>query len=219
MARNDKTRFHKTIFFVKLKIRPSGAVTLFCPHPERRKPYLCPGTIKRNRDMATQIYDPPRGLTEQARLFAEDALRQFQTNFATQHIFPYAPYSEYYKRNEYYKKHGGWYSTGEGLKSFRYHVTGDDMNTEIHFFHNAYLLYAELGVGRGNPWSKVVHDRKAHYNTRYSRWLYREGMTHRPAISMELRHLQHRMQNYAEDYLGRNCSVEMLNVFREKPTP
>lgn len=169
--------------------------------------------------MATQIYDPPRGLSGQARLFAEDALRQFRTNFATQHIFPYAPYSEYYKRNEYNKKHGGWYSTGEGVKSFRYQVSGDDMNTEIHFFHNAYLLYAELGVGRGNPWSKVVHDRKANYNTRYTRWIYREGMTHRPAISMELRHLQHRMQNYAEDYLGKECSVEFLNIFREIQKP
>ena len=59
--------------------------------------------------------------------------------------------------------------------------------------------------------------RKANYARRYVRsWKrYGAGRSQRPAIMMELRHLQTRMQNYLVDFYGFQGETMLIKAFED----
>lgn len=165
--------------------------------------------------MATRIETPRRPVNVVLRTFARQSVQALERNFRTQHIWPTEIYPGFAKVNEERKKRGDWFATGSGVRSFTYEVMSSGVGNEtIRIEFNQYLRFVDMGVGAGRPWEKVEHDRKARYQRRYvSIWDSRDGDTHRPAIMMEMRHLQGRMQRYLEDYYGREVSVQLYRTF------
>lgn len=148
--------------------------------------------------------------------FMEQTLNQLEVNFITQRIWPY-PVSEAYKiRNEANRQQGLPHSTGEGIKSFRGSLIHADSsgNFSLVVSFNDYLRYVDLGVGAGRKSGSVVRDKKARYKSRYVRlWNPESGDTHRPAIMMELRHLQSRIQSHLADCYSKQGALYMVETF------
>ena len=107
---------------------------------------------------------------------AMQTVGQIRDNFYTQGIFPFGeawhgqtrPWTnangwfEENKRRE--GKPNAWHSTGEGVESFHWQVTGDLDNDNLpprsltfDFFYAEHLKFAEMGVGKGRPYSKSLH--------------------------------------------------------------
>lgn len=146
---------------------------------------------------------------------AMQTVGQIRDNFYTQGIFPFGeawhgqtrPWTnangwfEENKRRE--GKPNAWYSTGEGVESFHWQVTGDLDNDNLpprsltfDFFYAEHLKFAEMGVGKGRPYSSTKHTGNAKYTNRYTEWRPWEGLVQRPSIMMEFRHLSGRLQMY-----------------------
>ena len=165
--------------------------------------------------MATQIETSRRPINVVLRSFARQSVQSLERNFRTQHVWPTEIYPGFAAVNAARKARGDWFATGKGARSFTYEVMSSGSGNEtIRIEYNHYLRFVDMGVGQGRPFEKVEHDRKARYQRRYvSIWDSRDGDTHRPAIMMEMRHLQGRMQRYLEDYFGREVSVQIYRTF------
>lgn len=73
-----------------------------------------------------------------------------------------------------------------------------------------------MGVGAGTNYEDVESGKKARFQTRYvSKWDRKSGKSQRPAIMMELRHLQQRIANYLVDFYGYEGEVKLINTFEE----
>ena len=146
---------------------------------------------------------------------AMQTVGQIRDNFWTQGIYPFGEawhgrtrtwttangWFEENKRRE--GKPGAWFSTGGGVESFHWQVRGDLDNGEtpprditFDFFYAEHLKYAEMGVFKGEPYKATNHGRYANYRHRYTEWRPKEGLTQRPSIMIEFRHLQGRLERY-----------------------
>lgn len=178
--------------------------------------------------MATPIQNPIFPFNRIARLFFEQTMNQLEVNAMTQRIYPKEIYNGFYIVNEKRKqmakaaeargKKGPWYSTGQGVHSFggRIIEAGENGQVTMAFTFNEYLRFAEMGVGKGTSYEDVETSKKARYQSRYiSKWDRKAGRSHRPAIMMELRHLQRRIAEYLTDFYGEEGRVLLVNTFEE----
>ena len=151
-----------------------------------------------------------------ANLFKDQTLAQLQNNLMTQRIWPYEVYPGYHVDNERRRLEGGWYSTGEGSKSFDGEVisAGEDGIVTLAFRYNDYLQYVDIGVGAGRKAEDVDRAKKARFNRRYiGAWKPASGQSHRPAIAMEFRHLATRLENYVQDFYCKEAEFQILESF------
>ena len=151
-----------------------------------------------------------------ANLFKEQTLSQLEINMMTQRVFPYAPYSAYPEVNEYRRQHGGWYSKGEGIKSFEgtvYEANEKTGMVTMGFKFNDYMQYVDIGVGAGRKADDVERGRKVRFQNRYTTWNPSGGKSHRPAILPTLRHLATRLSDYTSDYLGTKAEYNIYETF------
>lgn len=153
------------------------------------------------------------------RLFFSQTMNQLRMNLVTQYIYPMEVYRGYTVINQKRKEMGQWYSTGEGAKSFdgEWDAYSDGM-VGMRFSFNEYLRFVDMGVGQGTRADDVDSSRSARYKTRYVRkWNRSQGKSQRPALMMELRHLQTRLDNYLSDFYGNRVGtflVQSLNTIR-----
>ena len=153
-----------------------------------------------------------------AALFFQQAINQLEVNTMTQCIYPKEVYNGYAVVNQKRKEMGQWYSTGEGAKSFAGRIieAGEGGKVTMAFHFNDYLRFVDMGVGQGTTYEDVESGKKARFQTRYvSKWDRKSGKSQRPAIMMELRHLQQRIANYLGDFYGYEGEVKLINTFEE----
>lgn len=154
---------------------------------------------------------PTRPVNEMLKIFAEQTKEDFVINMMVQRIWPYEVYPGYRQVNERRKREGGWYSTGEGVRSFDVWVENADpyhMTMVAQFME--YLRYVDIGVGFWGDASDIERSKKANHRIRYNKWPntarnygnMQTGKSSRPAFMMQLRHLQTRMRDYAVDFYG-----------------
>lgn len=151
-----------------------------------------------------------------AELFKDQTLAQIKNNLMTQRIWPYEVYPGYHIDNERRHMQGGWHSTGEGIKSFEGDVieAGEDGVVTLSFRYNDYLQYVDIGVGAGRKAEDVDRAKKAYYTRRYvGSWTPEKGKTHRPALAMEFRHLQSRLENYVQSFYSQTAEFKILETF------
>lgn len=164
--------------------------------------------------MAVQIEETRRPPNVVLRMFARQAVTSLQRNMQTQHVWPTEIYPGFKQVNEYRKQHGGWYATGNAAKSFQSEVGSTPGSEYIRIEFNHYLRFVDMGVGKGRPLESVERGKKARHTKRYvNMWYPSGGESHRPAIMMEARHVETRMQNYFEDFFGRELSVQVIRAF------
>ena len=165
---------------------------------------------KKLPDMAVQIHQPRRSVNVVLRRFAMDATNALRENMQTQHVWPTEIYPGFAQVNEYRKQHNSWFATGRAAKSFYSKVDATPGKETITIGFIDYLRFVDMGVGAGRKAEDIDRARNARYDKRYiRRWLVMNGdsKTMRPAIMMETRHVASRMQNYFEDYYGRELLV------------
>ena len=153
-----------------------------------------------------------------ADLFKEQTLQQLKINMMTQRIWPFEVYPGYRVRNERRRQEGGWYSTGEGIKSFEGSVVEADEETgmvTMSFRYNDYMQYVDIGVGAWGKADDIERNRKVRYRNRYANWVPSGGKTHRPAIQPELNHLLTRLEDYVSDFYGKRYEFKMLDTFQD----
>ena len=162
-----------------------------------------------------RIQNPLFPIHEVISDFHQQTLNQIEANFATQRIFPYEVYPNYREINEIRKKTGGWYSTGEGARSFEGSiVNANDANVTLEYRFNDYLRYVDVGVGGRTTANDVERGKNVRFRSRYiGRWNRSQGRSHRPAIMAEFRHQQRRIRDYLADFWGNEGEVELLNTF------
>ena len=165
--------------------------------------------------MAVQIEKPRRPINVVLRSFARQSLQQLQADFRTQRIYPYEIYPGFAKINEYRKQHGGWYATGQGVKSFQYEVMDSSIaGATIRIEFLDHLRFVDMGTAGGKKIETVQRSRKARHNKRYvAIWDSRDGDTHRPSIMREARHLQTRVSNFFQDMLAEEVQVQVYRTF------
>lgn len=171
--------------------------------------------------MGQPIKNPMFPFSRVATRFFQQTINQLEVNTMTQCIYPKEVYNGYAVVNQKRKEMGMWHSTGEGSKSFAGKIieAGENGKVTMAFKFNEYMRFAEMGVGMGTKYEDVQNTKKARFQTRYiSKWNRKEGKSHRPAIMMELRHLQQRIANYLVDFYGYEGRVKMINTF-EKCSP
>ena len=154
--------------------------------------------------MATIVGKPTRPVNEMLKIFAEQTKEDFVINFMTQRIWPYEVYPGY---KEVVRRRKGNNSdahpNGEGIKSFDVWVENDDpFHMTLIAQYNYYLKYVDIGVGQWGDAQDIERSKKADHANRYNKWNVGSRRTHRPAILMQLRHLQTRMRDYAADFYG-----------------
>ena len=152
--------------------------------------------------------------TRVLQMFRRQTWASLVRNTRTQHIWPQEIYPGFTSVNEYRRKHKKWYATGQGSRSFEVLlISSKDGNETIVIRFAEEMRFAEMGVGKGRPFTRVEHDANARFDQRYiSRWVTKRGSTHRPAIAMEARNLQERMKNYLRDFYGRYVEVEVYRT-------
>jgi len=165
--------------------------------------------------MAIQIDRPRRPMNVILRSMAREAMQQMQADFRTQHIYPYEIYPGFKRVNEQRKRNKSWHATGEGIKSFQYEVMDSSTgNISLRFEYLSHLDFANLGIVPGTKLEDVQRGRKARYNKRYvAIWDNRDGETHRPSIMREMRHTQHKLENYLQDFYGEEILTTVYKTF------
>lgn len=155
-----------------------------------------------------------------ANLFKQQTLDQLEINMATQHVWPYAVYSTYPEVNEYRRQHGGWYSTGEGVKSFEGVVYEADEKSGIvsmGFKFSDYLQFVDIGVGSGRKAENVDRSRKVRFKSRYTQWKPSQGKTHRPGIQPEILHTLTRLENFVQRYYDAKLDFQVVETIEGHP--
>lgn len=168
--------------------------------------------------MGKPIKNPMFPFSRVAARFFQQTINQLEVNTMTQCIYPKEVYNGYAVVNQKRKEMGMWHSTGEGVKSFAGKIieAGESGKVTMAFNFNEYMRFAEMGVGMGTKYEDVQNTKKARFQSRYiSKWNRKEGRSHRPAIMMELRHLQQRIANYLVDFYGYEGEVKLINTFEE----
>lgn len=165
--------------------------------------------------MAVKIQEGTRQKSVVLRMFARQAVKALKRNFRMQHVFPTEVYPGYTRVNKWRMDHGYWFSTGQGARSFEASVvSAEDGRETIKVLYNDYLRYVDMGVGQERPWEVVEHEKKARYDRRYiSYWQPHLGSSARPAIMMEMRHIEARMQRFLEDYYGEEVNTQVFRTF------
>ena len=153
------------------------------------------------------------------KTYMQQTTDDIQMNIKTQKIWPYEVYPGYAEINEQRKEKNQWYSTGEGAKSIRGRIisaTPDYVHVEFTMLQH--MRFADMGVGQGTSYEDVQTQKKANYRRRYIRkWnRFYEGMSHRPAIMMTIRHLGFRMEKYVENFYGKSHVSEVF-AFPQDP--
>lgn len=157
-------------------------------------------------------------LNEMSRLFFQQTLDQLEINTVTQVVYPMEVYRGYKVINEKRKEAGMWYSTGQGVHSFAGRIVADGSASTMTFAfsYNDYMRFVDMGVGQGTKYEDVENSKKARFRSRYiSNWDRKAGKSQRPAIMMELRHLQKRVGDYLRDFYGYEGEVALLSTFDE----
>lgn len=168
--------------------------------------------------MSTPIKNPVLPFPKIARLFFDQTITQLEVRTMTQRIYPKEVYNGYSIVNKKRKEMGMWYSTGEGVNSFAGKIiqAGRSGEVTMAFEFNDYMRFAEMGVGKGTSYEDVDTAKSARVGTRYiGKWDRKAGKSHRPAIMMELRHLQTRITNYLVDFYGYEGETMLLNTFSD----
>lgn len=168
--------------------------------------------------MGKPIKNPMFPFSRVARRFLQQTMNQLEVNTMTQFVYPKEVYNGYAVVNQKRKEMGMWYSTGEGVQSFSGQIlnTGEDGDVSMKFLYNDYLRFVEMGVGQGTKYEEVESGKKARFQSRYiSKWNRKAGKSQRPAIMMELRHLQTRIANYLADFYGYEGEVALVNSIEE----
>lgn len=166
--------------------------------------------------MAEPIKNPIFPFSRVAKRFFDQTINQLEVNTMTQRIYPKEIYRGFAVVNQKRKEMGQWYSTGEGAKSFAGRIieAGENGKVTMAFSFNEYMRFAEMGVGKGTSYEDVENTKKARFQTRYiSSWDRKSGKSQRPAIMMELRHLQSRIASYLVDFYGYEGETMLLNTF------
>jgi hypothetical protein len=156
---------------------------------------------------------PGMSLKKKISRFHQDTLDQLSINLTTQQVWPTEVYPGYRQVNEYRKRHGGWYSTGEGARSFQGKVVSADRidNISLHYSYNEYMRFAELGVGKGVSAEDVERSKNVNYKSRYiSSWDRSAGRSHRPSIRSEFNHLARRIELYLLDFYGYEITAHVV---------
>lgn len=164
----------------------------------------------------TSFVNPLEPLGRAASRFKDQTLMQLKANVLKQTVFPTEVYPGYSVINKAREATGSWFSTGEGAKSFDGRVVNSSGigNLVMEFQYMGYLDFAELGVGMGRPAESVQRSKKANYQRRYiNKWVTKQGKTHRPFLSMELRHLATRLNRYALDFYGYEAQFRLMDMF------
>lgn len=168
--------------------------------------------------MGQPIKNPMFPFSRVASRYFQQTINQLEVNTMTQCIYPKEVYNGYAVVNQKRKEMGGWYSTGEGAKSFAGKIieAGDYGKVTMAFEFNDYMRFVDMGVGQGTSYEDVDNARKARFQTRYiSKWDRKSGKSQRPAIMMELRHLQQRIAKYLVDFYGYEGEVKLINTFAD----
>lgn len=168
--------------------------------------------------MAKAIQSPAFDFQDTARWYLGDVLRQLKINTETQCIYPREIYSGFRAINAARGARGQWYATGEGVNSFQGRLANSTPEGWTYeFTYNDYMRFVDMGVGLGTKYNDVDSARKANYARRYIKsWKrYGAGRSQRPAIMMELRHLQARMQNYLVDFYGYQGEATIIKAFED----
>lgn len=168
--------------------------------------------------MGKPIKNPIFPFNRVAARFFQQTINQLEVNTMTQRIYPKEVYSGYAVVNQKRKEMGQSYSTGEGVKSFAGRIieAGEGGKVTMAFTFNDYMRFVDMGVGQGTKYEDVESHKKARFKSRYiSSWDRESGKSQRPAIMMELRHLQQRIANYLVDFYGYEGEVRLVNTFEE----
>lgn len=168
--------------------------------------------------MGQPITNPVWPFPRVASLYFQQTLTQLEINTMTQCIYPKEVYNGYSIVNQKRKEMGMWYSTGEGVHSFSGRIieAGQAGKVTMAFTFNDYMRFAEMGVGQGTSYEDVENTQRASFRRRYiSSWNRKLGRSQRPAIMMELRHLQDRIARYLSDFYGIEGQVQMIHTFEE----
>ena len=156
-----------------------------------------------------------------ANMFKEQTLNQLVSNMQTQRLFPYEVYPGYIEENEYRRQHGGWYSTGEGIKSFEGDVIEADEQTgmvTMSFRFNDYLQYTDIGVMQGVKADDVSRSKKINFKQRYvSKWDPRRGASHRSNIQPEMNHLLTRIERYVQQHYDAKLDFQIKETLVSQP--
>lgn len=134
----------------------------------------------------------------------EDALEQMKMNLSIQHL-PLNDTERLSKRKP----------TGAGWKSISIRDFGSETSREVGYIFTVdeTMRFAEMGVMRGLEAEDVKKSRKAKYNKRYvSRYNPITGDTHRPAMMMEIRHLQSRLGRFLSDFYGEQMEASIMEI-------
>lgn len=168
--------------------------------------------------MAKPIQNPAFDFPSTARWYLGDVLRQLKINTQTQCIYPKEIYSGFMAVNAARAARGQWHADGSGVNSFRGRIVSDTPeNWTYEFMYNEYMRFVDMGVGLGTKYNDVDSAQKANYARRYVKSWQRfgAGRSQRPAIMMELRHLQSRMQNYLVDFYGYQGETALIKAFED----
>lgn len=155
-----------------------------------------------------------------AKFFMQQALDQLEINMATQHVWPYAPYSTYPEVNEYRRQHNQWHSTGQGVKSFEGVLYEADENTgmvTMGFKFASYMQYVDIGVGAGRKADDVDRARKVRFKSRYTPWKPQVGKSHRPFWQPEIYHTLTRLENYVQRYYDAKLDFQIVETIEGHP--
>lgn len=164
---------------------------------------------------------PTRPVNEMLKIFAEQTKEDFVVNMMTQRIWPYEVYPGYAEVNAKRKAAGGWYSTGNALRSFDVWVeNADPFHMTLVAQTMDYMRYVDIGVGAWGHSQDIERGKKADHALRYNKWpntAKRQGnmgtgKSHRPFWLMQLRHLQTRIRDYAVDFYGYEGLGKVINV-------
>lgn len=168
--------------------------------------------------MGKPIKNPIFPFNRVAARFFQQTINQLEVNTMTQCIYPKEVYNGYSVVNQKRKEMGMWYSTGRGSHSFTGEIieAGENGKVTMAFQFYDYMRFAEMGVGKGTSYADVESSKNAYYQSRYiSRWDRKSGKSQRPAIMMELRHLQKRIANYLVDFYGYEGETLLINTFED----
>jgi len=168
--------------------------------------------------MGQPIKNPMFPFSRVAGRFFQQTINQLEVNAMTQCIFPKEVYKGYAVVNQKRGEMKQWHSSGEGAHSFAGKIieAGENGKVTMAFQFNDYMRFVDMGVGQGTKYEDVQNSKKARYQTRYiSKWDRKRGSSQRPAIMMELRHLQQRIANYLVDFYGYEGGVKLINTFED----
>ncbi len=155
-----------------------------------------------------------------AKFFMDQTVDQLEINMMTQHVYPYSPYSTYPEVNEYRRQHGGWYSTGQGVKSFEGVLYEADEKTgmvTMGFKFNDYMQYVDIGVMSGIKADDVQRAKNVRFKNRYTQWGPKSGKTHRPGIQPEINHTLTRVENYVQRYYDAKLDFQIAETIEGHP--